>query len=72
MPGGVRGRPSLVIDCSLCYRAASGAEVPNLGPKGHKSSYGLGAVFRRLDEKCAQSKLQVTQAQKLGYAYTSW
>ena len=26
-------------------------------------------VFKRLDEKPAQSKLPVTQAQKLGYAY---
>jgi hypothetical protein len=34
-----------------------------------KSSYGLGAVFRRLDEKRAQSKLPVPKAQKLGYAY---
>ena len=33
------------------------------------TSYGLGAVFRCLDEKRAQSKLPVTQAQKLGYAY---
>jgi hypothetical protein len=34
-----------------------------------KTSYGLCAVFCRLDEKHAQSKLPVTQAQKLGYAY---
>ncbi|KAK6305728.1 hypothetical protein J4Q44_G00245080 [Coregonus suidteri] len=31
--GGVRGRPSKLSDCSLCYRTASGTGVPSLGPK---------------------------------------
>jgi hypothetical protein len=42
IPGGVRGRPeklsktpaTLVIDCSLCYRTASGTGAPSLGPRG--------------------------------------
>ena len=33
------------------------------------TSLGYGAVFSPPDEKRAQSKLPVTQAQKLGYAY---
>ena len=33
-----------------------------------KTSNGLGEVFQNLDEKRAQSKLPVTEAQKLGYA----
>jgi hypothetical protein len=37
IPGGVRGSPkkaTLVIDCSLCYRIASGTGSPSLGPRG--------------------------------------
>ena len=38
-------------------------------PETFDPSYGLGAVFRRLDEMRARSTLPVTQSQKLGYAY---
>jgi hypothetical protein len=42
IPGGVRGKlynlsmtpATQVIDCSLCYKTASGTRVPSLGPKG--------------------------------------
>ena len=53
-----------------CFVAKKEADSRfHFGMEMLKTSYGLGIVFRCLDEKRAQSKLPGPQAQKLGCAY---